>query len=254
MFNNIILIFQIFILIFLFFFFFLNINIFRKLIITNKNRLNFSFPFNISNDNRESLRILHDLYMSSWLVGILILVSIIIFSTFINSTTSKKFISRFSVEFRWIVFPSFILLGIGMPSIEYLYKAEEGELENLNLSYKRYGYQWFWTYETLQERELDVLESYIKREINNDSFNYLTSDIEIEVSNFSNINNLVTSGDVIHRWAIPSVIRKTDAIPGRLNSISFFINSLNNEKHYGQCSELCGVNHRFIPIIIKVKQ
>ena len=209
----------------------------------------------MSNQNKEELNSIHDDYINSWLLGIVILVGVIMVSCFLNETSSKNFVSSFSVEFRWILFPTLILLGIGIPSVEFLYKMEDGENEILNNSYKRYGYQWFWTYEKSDYNRINQenlsKERYILPKQKEDSFNYIRADVEIEVKNFSNINNIITSGDVIHRWVLPSIIIKCDAIPGRLNSLSFFLNSLSNEKHYGQCSELCGANHSFMPIVLK---
>ena len=142
-----------------------------------------------------------------------------------------------------------------MPSEKFLYKMEDGENEILNNSYKRYRYQWFLTYEKSDYNRINQenlsKERYILPKQKEDGFNYMRADVEIEVKNFSNINNIITSGDVIHRWVLPSIIIKCDAIPGRLNSLSFYLNSLRKEKHYGQCSELCGANHSFMPIVLK---
>lgn len=205
---------------------------------------------------RENLHYFHDSYVISWLVGILTLVRILIFRFYLTNFTSKNFVANFRVELGWIIFPSFILLGIGIPRIDFLYKLEEGEKDNL-LTFKRFGYQWFWTYErpvsSLDwEESLRTEERYMIRDGTEDIFNYLSSDVGVNVPNYTPLINLVSARDVIHRWALPSLITKADAIPGRLNSLSFEFNSLCQEIHYGQCSELCGANHRFIPIVVKI--
>lgn len=202
---------------------------------------------------REHLQRFHDQYLISWLFGILTLVAILILRFYFSNFTSKKFVANFRVELGWIIFPSFILLAIGMPSIDFLYKLEEGEKENL-LSFKRFGYQWFWTYESSNSLEDETIleERYMSSERREDNLNYISSDVSLNIPNFSSILNIISARDVLHRWALPSIIIKADAIPGRLNSLSFEFNSLNEEKHYGQCSELCGANHRFIPVVVRV--
>ena len=79
----------------------------------------------------------------------------------------------------------------------------------------------------------------------------MRADVEKEVKFFSDIDNIITTGDVIQRWVLPSIMRKCDAIPCRLNFLSFYLNSLRKEKHYVHCSEICGANHSFIPIVLK---
>lgn len=210
-----------------------------------------SFP-NHESFMGETLADLHDNWMMAWLVGILILVALVMARCYWNQTTSKNFISNFSVEFRWIFLPSFVLLGIGIPSVDFLYKIEEGEKDSL-ISLKSFGYQWYWTYEINRadlSSEFSSRERYIRGE--EDAQTYLSSDVTIQIPNFTPILNIITASDVIHRWALPSIIIKADAIPGRINSLSFEFSSLNSMKHYGQCSELCGANHRFIPIVVEV--
>ena len=201
----------------------------------------------------EEMRNIHDEYINSWLLRIFFLVIIAIASPFFTNYVIKNFVSNLKVEVLWIFVPSFILLSVSAPSIDFLYNIEERQQNRVQSPYKRFGYQWYWTYEFPFRGEREFCERYIGREIKIDFVSYITSDNEMEVPLFSNICNRVTANDVIHRWAIPSLIIKTDAIPGRLNSVSFIVNSIVNEKHYGQCSELCGVNHSFMPIVLSTK-
>lgn len=238
-----------------FIFFFKDLS-FRKIIIYSSSYYNMRF-LKRTIKLREDLKDFHDSYINAWLLGILILVFRVLTRCYLREWISKTFVARFRVELRWIFFPSFILLGIGIPRIDFLYKLEEGAKDRI-FSFKRMGYQWFWTYENYNQRNtlrLEIGESYIKKEEEEDNFlNYVNSDVIINVPNFTSITNLISSRDVIHRWAIPSLIIKADAIPGRLNSLNFEFNSLTLEKHYGQCSELCGANHSFMPIVLIINK
>ena len=98
----------------------------------------------------------------------------------------------------------------------------------------------------------EIIERYMEGEDETRSLSFLSREGVLNLPAFSNIRNIVTSGDVIHRWALPSLCLKVDAIPGRLNILNFNLSS-EGRTLYGQCSELCGVNHRFIPIIIQTQ-
>lgn len=124
------------------------------------------------------------------------------------------------------------------------------EIYNPILSLKIIGHQWFWSYE-YSDFPLIEFDSYIipqNSRIN--EFRLLDVDNRIVIPLFSQIRSLVSSFDVIHSWTIPSLGVKADAIPGRLNQIRFY--SLYPGIFFGQCSEICGANHRFIPISIEV--
>lgn len=238
------------------FFFSGNSFLFRKKTVFWKNFSNLSFQkSHFSNRIIEQIRNILDVYINSWLLGILILVAIAISSPFLTEYVRKKFISSLKVEVLWIIIPTIILLRVRAPSIDFLYNIEERSKDKTQYSYKRLGYQWYWTYEfpSLKRREAKIIERYIDRWVSRDFVSYMAADNEIEVPLFFDCYNNITANDVIHSWAIPSLIIKTDAIPGRLNVVSFMVNSMVNEKHYGQCSELCGVNHSFIPIVLSTK-
>ena len=194
----------------------------------------------------DDLKNFHDQYLMRILTGIGVLTLGIILRLYVTKETSLKIVSNFAVEFRWIIVPLLILFRIGFPSIEFIYKLEEGEKEESH-SFKRTGFQWFWAYENGGK----FIESYMGGDDVGAS-TYLRSGGEVELPNFVQIQNIVSSGDVIHSWALPSIIMKVDAIPGRINTINFLI-PRDGVRLYGQCSELCGVNHSFMPIIVKTK-
>ncbi len=228
----------------------------RKTIRSSPSFFSTSFFFDRNVRISERLSTLHDEYIITWLVGICIIVFFLIYRLYTVLESRKKFTSRALVEVLWIVVPFFVLLWIGLPSIFFLYKLEESFSLN-SLCFKRCGYQWFWTYENLKlmekNRISEVLERYINRRDEDFLFNYINSSRRVKIPTFFSIKNLITSRDVIHRWTLPSLMLKSDAIPGRINAIELETNNLTNFKYYGQCSELCGANHSFIPIVLETK-
>lgn len=178
------------------------------------------------------------------------------------------------LEIIWTVTPTLILLIIAIPTFALLYSMDEGIEPEVTL--KAIGHQWYWSYEygdfygdidpniVVAESSSDE-ESIVSPIINSkytlafDSFMVHESDFDdwrqlrlLEVDNplvlpiDTHIRVLVTSADVLHSWAVPSLGVKMDAVPGRLNQLSLFINHTGT--FYGQCSELCGTNHAFMPI------
>lgn len=127
--------------------------------------------------------------------------------------------------------------------------------ENIHLyflTFKSIGHQWYWTYEIFYKFLNLKFDSYILTvdDLDDGDFRLLEVDNRIVIPIICPIRNIVTSSDVIHSWALPAAGVKVDAIPGRLNQISLFI--LRTGVYYGQCSEICGINHRFMPIVIEV--
>lgn len=153
------------------------------------------------------------------------------------------------LELLWTLIPSFALLIIAVPSFSLLYAMDE--VFDPQVTLKAIGHQWYWSYEIgdydhpLQYDSYMVSENDLQlgdpRLYKTDTFTVLPSSTSIRV--------LVTSSDVLHSFSVPSLGIKADAVPGRLNQLSFFIKR--NGSFYGQCSELCGVNHGFMPISIK---
>lgn len=161
------------------------------------------------------------------------------------------------LEIIWTVIPCIILYTIAVPSFALLYSMEELTRPDLNV--KVYGNQWFWTYEytaTLDgtyKKDMRPLryDSYMRQleDLKIGEFRLLSVDLCAFLPTNVHIRALVTSNDVLHSWAIPSLGVKIDACPGRLNQIGMFIKR--SGYFYGQCSEICGVNHGFMPISIR---
>ena len=171
-----------------------------------------------------------------------------------NNQHPLKFTHFSILEFIWTVIPAIILLFISVPSFALLYSLDE--LIEPSLTLKVIGHQWYWSYEYS-----DCLYFPATENVNFDSYMIATSDLTkgtfrlLEVDNRvvlpvnTHIRVLVTSADVIHSWAIPSFGIKIDACPGRLSQGSMLIKR--EGVFYGQCSEICCINHGFMPIVIK---
>jgi cytochrome c oxidase subunit 2 len=152
------------------------------------------------------------------------------------------------LELFWTVVPTFILLIIGFPSIRLLYLIDEVQSPTITL--KTLGHQWYWRYEysDLYEKEFD---SYISSssELETSKPRLLEVDNRVVLPFKTQIRNLVSSADVLHSWTVPALGVKVDAVPGRLNQLRFIMTRPGN--YFGQCSEICGANHRFIPICLE---
>jgi len=158
------------------------------------------------------------------------------------------------LEIIWTIVPAIILLFIAIPSFALLYSMDE--MIDPALTLKVVGHQWYWIYEFSDYATLEGGES-----LNFDSYMLSLDDLTLgnlrllEVDNRvilpvnTHIRVIVTAADVLHSWAIPSFGLKVDACPGRLNQTSLFIKR--EGTFYGQCSEICGVNHGFMPIVVK---
>lgn len=176
--------------------------------------------------------------ITNLIVFLRIFLRILIFFSIINKNSILFSNERNELELFWTIIPSFIILIISLPSIFLLYCYEENKFSFLDV--KIIGNQWYWTYEYPR---INLTERYIKRSIFLRCINTRNSLI-IPRNKF--IRLLLSSNDVLHSWTVPSLIRKIDAVPGRLNII--FLNCNKRILLKGQCSEICGINHSFIPI------
>ena len=157
------------------------------------------------------------------------------------------------LELVWTITPALILVAIAFPSFKLLYLMDE--VIDPAITIKAVGHQWYRSYEYSDYADQDGVS------INFDSYMIPTSDLEpgqfrlLEVDNRivvpvnTHVRVVVTSADVIHSWAVPSLGVKMDALPGRLNQTSFLANRIGT--FYGQCSEICGANHAFMPIVVE---
>lgn len=149
------------------------------------------------------------------------------------------------LEFTWTLYPAIILGGIAIPSLRILYLIDD--VTHPNLTLKVIGHQWYWSY-GIDAKEFD---SYIINDVDLPvgAPRLLEVDNRVVAPTGLDIRLLVSSADVLHSWAIPSLGVKVDAVPGRLNQYN--IVPMLPGIYYGQCSEICGANHSFIPISLE---
>lgn len=195
----------------------------------------------------EQLTFFHD-HTLIILTIITILVGYLIFSLFFNKYINRFLLEGQTIEVIWTILPAIILIFIALPSLRLLYLLDE--IRNPWLTLKSLGHQWYWRYEYSDFKKLEF-DSYIipSNELADNGFRLLDVDNRIVLPYNSQIRILVSAIDVLHSWTIPSLGVKIDATPGRLNQTNLFINRPG--LFYGQCSEICGANHRFIPIVIE---
>jgi cytochrome c oxidase subunit 2 len=172
-----------------------------------------------------------------------------IVKTILGRNINKRLLESQSLELFWTVVPAIILLFIGFPSIRLLYLLDEVYYPSITL--KTVGHQWYWSYEYSDFSNNVEFDSFMvpSNELSEQQFRLLDVDNRTVLPFNTQVRNLISSADVIHSWTIPSIGVKADAVPGRLNQVSFNINTPG--VFYGQCSEICGANHRFMPIVIE---
>ncbi len=171
-----------------------------------------------------------------------------------TNTVRFAFDHHTSLELIWTIIPTIILIFVAIPSFSLLYAVDE--LHNPKITIKALGNQWYWSYEfsdyVLNNPEDTVkLDSYmiLEDDLQKGQFRLLEVDERVLLPEAISIRVLITSRDVLHSWAIPSLGIKMDACPGRLNQVGIFIRR--KGVYFGQCSELCGINHAFMPIVIE---
>lgn len=196
--------------------------------------------------NFKMLIYFHDLIILIILLILLIVIYMILI--LINNKLMRlNIFHSHLIELVWTFIPIIILLVLALPSIQILYLLEENYL--FSLSIKIIGHQWYWSYEYSDFIDLGFDSFIIKLFDSKSLFRLLDVDNRLILPYNIYIRFLVSSDDVIHSWTIPSLGVKIDAIPGRLNQFMFYM--LWSGLYYGQCSEICGVNHRFIPIVVE---
>lgn len=177
------------------------------------------------------------------------LISYGIFSLLLNKFTCRNILEAQEVEIVWTILPAFILLFLAFPSLRLLYLIDE--VRQPAVTVKTIGHQWYWSYEYTDFLNLEF-DSYIipTEDLEDGQFRLLEVDHRVVLPMGVEVRILVTSADVIHAWTIPSLGVKVDAVPGRLNQLGFTANRPG--VFYGQCSEICGSNHSFMPISVEV--
>ncbi|WP_347938726.1 cytochrome c oxidase subunit II [Rickettsia oklahomensis] len=166
-----------------------------------------------------------------------------------NNPIPAKFSHNVLIEIIWTVIPIIILVIIAVPSFRILHHAEK--IPETDLTIKVVGYQWYWHYIYPDHNNLEFDSVMISDEnLKPDQKRLLDVDNRIVIPENTNVRFLITAGDVIHSFAVPSLGFKIDAVPGRINET--WTRVAKKGVYYGQCSELCGINHGSMPIAIEV--
>nr|YP_009351224.1 cytochrome c oxidase subunit II [Lophotermes septentrionalis]AQP28906.1 cytochrome c oxidase subunit 2 [Lophotermes septentrionalis] len=192
------------------------------------------------------------IYFHDHALMIMLMIITTVFYTMIsiirNKQTSRFILEGQMIETVWTIAPAIILVFIAIPSLRLLYLMDE--IHNPVMTLKAVGHQWYWSYEYSDFTKLEF-DSYMIQQDDQqaNTFRLLDTDNRITLPMNSPVRLIVTAADVLHSWTVPSLGVKTDATPGRLNQVSFSINRPG--LLYGQCSEICGANHSFMPIVIE---
>lgn len=195
----------------------------------------------------ELLNYFHD-YIITILLLILSFVTYVFIFVISSPRLDKYTVDSHVLETVWTIVPIFILLFIAFPSLYLLYLIED--VSSPRLTVKVVGHQWYWEYQYSNSWFNYRFDSYIVYEkTDSPLYHALDVDNRLVLPTMANILFLITSADVLHSWAVPTLGVKADAIPGRLNYVSTITSY--SGVYYGQCSEICGSNHRFIPIVLE---
>nr|WNN66912.1 cytochrome c oxidase subunit II [Quasipaa spinosa] len=195
----------------------------------------------------EELLHFHDhALMAVLLISMLVLYIIVTLMT--TELSSTNTIDAQEIEMIWTIMPAIILIVIALPSLRILYLMDE--ISSPDMTIKTVGHQWYWSYEYSDFTDLNF-DSYMtpSNDLVPGQFRLLEVDNRMVTPIGTVTRTIVTAEDVLHSWAVPALGVKTDAIPGRLNQTSFLI--AHPGVYYGQCSEICGANHSFMPIVVE---
>nr|QDP18126.1 cytochrome c oxidase subunit 2 [Algete brunneri] len=195
----------------------------------------------------EQLSFFHDHTMTILIIITIIVgysLSFIIMMPFKN----RNMLHGHLIETIWTSIPAFTLIFIAMPSLRLLYLIDDSN--DMLITIKTIGRQWYWSYEYSDFMNVEF-DTYMlpEQDLNNNSFRLLDVDNRTILPMESEIRVLTSASDVLHSWTIPSMGIKVDATPGRLNQGNFTMNRPG--VFFGQCSEICGANHSFMPIVIE---
>nr|UNO54328.1 cytochrome c oxidase subunit 2 [Hyalomma asiaticum] len=205
-----------------------------------------SFP-DMNSPIMEQMAFFHDHSMMI-IIMITIMTLYMIMNIMINNFTSRSLMEGQEIEIVWTIIPAITLIFIAIPSLYLLYLTDE--TFSSQISIKILGHQWYWSYEYSDfNKEFDAF-MIPEMDLIANSFRLLETDNKLVIPTNTNIKYLITSMDVIHSWTIPSLGMKMDAVPGRLNQCFSF--SKRPGTFFGQCSEICGANHSFMPIMLEI--
>lgn len=223
----------------------------------------------------EATQNLHDglmIVLTAICVFVMILLAIVWFRFRASKNpTPRRFTHHVGIEIAWTAIPALILIFMIAPTLNLLYLQEDHDDLKPDLVIKATGHQWYWSYEypeeeiafdslmigpgisdldTLPQDKKDALEQELKAVDATLKEWRLATDTFVVVPVNKTVQVLVTGADVIHNWMVPSFGSKVDAVPGRLNKTWF--KAEKEGIYYGQCSELCGTAHAYMPIAVKV--
>ncbi len=221
----------------------------------NKNNIHFA-QLGFQNAASESMRDIVNFH-DNLLLPIIIAISVFVlflmiyacirFRASANPVPSKR-THNVAVEVLWTLIPCLILIVMAVPSFKILYKQDT--IPKAEVTVKAVGYQWYWGYEYPDENI--IFDSYMieDKDLKENQPRLLAVDNELVVPVDKVVKVLITANDVLHAWALPSFGVKRDAVPGRINETWFKAEKVGT--YYGQCSELCGIKHAFMPITVRV--
>jgi cytochrome c oxidase subunit 2 len=206
---------------------------------------------------------LFNLHLLFVIISIVIVVGWLLFSVLTNFTEFDNsevatFVHSNPVEIIWTTIPALILLSLASPSFSLLYSLDE--ISNPELTLKILGHQWYWSYEisdfnscsesnqSLKYSSYMLTNEFLQENNSIGFFRVLETNKRVVLPTNTHLRLLITAVDVLHSWTIPSFGIKVDACPGRLNQANLFIKRFG--VFFGQCSEICGVNHGFMPIVL----
>ena len=206
----------------------------------------------------EAIVELHDnimFYLVIILFGVVwILVSIIRNYVSDKSPISNKYLNHGTlIELIWTITPALILILIAFPSFKLLYLMDE--VTDPSLSILVEGHQWYWSYQypdfLNSDEEFIEFDSYLvpEADLEEGALRLLEVDNRVIIPELTHVRFIITAADVIHSFAVPALGIKVDAYPGRLNQASVLINR--EGTFYGQCSEICGILHSSMPIVVE---
>nr|YP_010702038.1 cytochrome c oxidase subunit II [Epinephelus undulosus]WCL38311.1 cytochrome c oxidase subunit II [Epinephelus undulosus] len=196
----------------------------------------------------EELLHFHDhALMIVFLISTLVLYIIVAMVT--TNLTNNYILDSQEIEIIWTILPAVVLILIALPSLRILYLMDE--INDPHITIKAMGHQWYWSYEYTDYEDLGF-DSYMipTQDLTPGQFRLLEADHRMVVPLDSPVRVLVSAEDVLHSWAVPALGVKMDAVPGRLNQTAFMTSRPG--VFYGQCSEICGANHSFMPIVVEV--
>nr|QIC54996.1 cytochrome c oxidase subunit 2 [Cryptophyta sp. CCMP2293] len=231
-------------------------------IFNNISLMDYAYPYQVSFQDPATpvmegiITLHHDLLYVLTTIGVA--VGWVLFrTTFLFYHTKNRIPATFThgtfIEVVWTITPSIILMAIAVPSFVLLYSMDE--IIDPAVTLKVIGHQWYWAYEYSDYADKSgnaiFFDSYMiaENDLERGQLRLLEVDNRVVLPSNTHLRILITGADVIHSWAIPSLGIKMDACPGRLNQVSSFLTR--EGIFYGQCSEICGVNHGFMPIVVE---